>query len=273
MNLEKFTTSAQEALMYAQSIAQENRNTEVDVLHLAFALIDNDETVIDILNTIGVNIEQIKNEIKREIEYLPKQLSGTKTGIYISPALNQVLFKGQSYSKTFGDEFISVEHLLIALSEVDSKVKEIFEKYNLFKDRIIKIIQNMRNGERITDREGEKHYKVLEKFTRDLTELARKGQLDPVIGRDEEIRRVIQVLSRRTKNNPVLIGEAGVGKTAIVEGLARRIVADDVPETLKNKRIAHPCWSRFSRGSNRCFKYVKTSTCKRNFKVYRCNNP
>ncbi|MGC8977594.1 MAG: Clp protease N-terminal domain-containing protein, partial [Candidatus Ratteibacteria bacterium] len=236
MNLEKFTIKAQEALMNAQAIAQENKNNEVDALHLAYALIDNDELTIDILNTLGVKIESLKRDIKDEIDNLPK-ISGSKSAIYISPDLNQVLYKCQNYSKTFGDEYISVEHLLIALCDVDTKVKGIFQKYNIFKERIIKIIQKLRNGERITDKEAETHYKVLEKYTRDLTELASKGKLDPVIGRDEEIRRVIQVLSRRTKNNPVLIGEAGVGKTAIVEGLARRIVSGDVPDTLKNKRI------------------------------------
>ncbi|MCM8818524.1 MAG: ATP-dependent chaperone ClpB [Candidatus Omnitrophica bacterium] len=235
MNLEKFTIKAQEALMSSQAIAQEKGNSEVDVSHLAYVLLD-DETIVDILNTMGVNIELIKKEIEEEIEKLPK-LSGQKSALYISPFLNQVLYKSQSYAKTFGDEYIGVEHLLIAMNDVESGVKEIFKKHNIFKDRILKIIQQLRNGEKITDRDAESKYKVLEKYTRDLTDLARKGKIDPVIGRDEEIRRIIQVLSRRTKNNPVLIGEAGVGKTAIVEGLARRIISGDVPETLKNKRI------------------------------------
>ncbi|HOM26265.1 MAG TPA: ATP-dependent chaperone ClpB [bacterium] len=236
MNLEKFTLKAQEALMSSQALTQEKNNNEVDVLHLAYVLVDSDETIIDILKEMNVDVEGIKKDIEKEIDKLPK-VYNSKTALYISPLLNQTIYKAQNYAKIFEDEYIGVEHLFIAISEVDSPVKEIFAKYNIFKDRIIKIIQNLRNGEKITDRDAETKYKVLDKFTRDLTDLARKGKLDPVIGRDEEIRRVIQVLSRRTKNNPVLIGEAGVGKTAIVEGLARRIISGDVPENLKNKKI------------------------------------
>ena len=238
MNIqEKFTTKAQEALMGAQAVAQEKNHPSVDCIHLLFSLAENDETVNEVLSQMGVNREALKNDILSEIEKTP-QVTGAGSGnIYITQLLNQALYRAQKEAKSLGDEYISVEHLLIVLSEVDSPAKKILKKHDVFKDRIIKMVQQMRKGEKVTDKEAESKYKVLEKYTKDFTDLAQKGKLDPVIGRDDEIRRVIQVLSRRTKNNPVLIGEAGVGKTAIIEGLARRVISGDVPEGLKNKRI------------------------------------
>ncbi len=238
MNIQdKFTNKAQEALMGAQAKAQEKNNQSVDCIHLLFALAEGDETINEILSLMNVSQEELKKDIAGEIDKLP-QVTGTGSGnIYITQVLNQVLFKAQQEAKALGDDYVSVEHLFTALSETESAAKKILKKHDVFKDRILKIVQQIRKGEKITDKDAESKYKVLEKYTKDFTDLARKGKLDPVIGRDDEIRRVIQVLSRRTKNNPVLIGEAGVGKTAIIEGLARRVVSGDVPEGLKNKKI------------------------------------
>ncbi|MCK9265999.1 ATP-dependent chaperone ClpB [bacterium] len=238
MNIqEKFTNKAQEAIMGAQSIAQEKNNQSVDNIHLLFSLIENDETINDILSMMNVLVDELKKDVINQIDKLP-QVTGSGAGnIYITQGLNQTLNNAHKESKSQGDDFISVEHLLISLSEVESTAKTILKKYDIFKARLLKIVEQVRQGEKVTDKDAESKFKVLEKYTRDFTELARQGKLDPVIGRDEEIRRVVQVLSRRTKNNPVLIGEAGVGKTAIIEGLARRIISGDVPETLKNKRL------------------------------------
>jgi ATP-dependent Clp protease ATP-binding subunit ClpB len=237
MDMENFTLKAQEALMGAQAVAKENKHQAVDATHLLYFLVENDITTGEILKQMNVNSEALKKDLTEELKKNP-QVSGTDSeNVYVTSELNQCLYRAKKKAKEMGDQYISVEHLLLSLSEISQKLQNLMKKYDIFAERILKIIQQLRNGEKVTDKSAENKYKVLEKYTKDLTDLAGKGKLDPVIGRDEEIRRVIQVLSRRTKNNPVLIGEAGVGKTAIAEGIARRIVSGDVPENLKKKKI------------------------------------
>jgi len=236
MKFDKFTLKAQEALATAQQIAMAKSHTVMSLLHLLDAVCGEDSGIaVEILKKIGANVPRIREMTESELGRLPQGSSGNQ--LMPDPAFSQVVLDAQNRADAMGDEYLSVEHLLIALASVQSDAKEILRLNSITPEQIESALKEIRGPEKITDQNPEDKYKALERYGIDLLEMARKGKLDPVIGRDEEIRRCMQVLNRRTKNNPVLIGEPGVGKTAIVEGLAQRIISGDVPTGLKNKRI------------------------------------
>jgi ATP-dependent Clp protease ATP-binding subunit ClpB len=240
VRLERFTERSQDALQYAHESAQSHNNSQIEPEHLLLALLEQKESLTEIiLSQMGVNVSSLKERLKDELSLLPKMYAtGQAQQIYLSPALGNVLAQAEKEAKALKDEYVSVEHLLIAIAEAkDTKVGKMLFDLKVTKDSIYQALTKIRGSQRVTDQTPESKYQVLEKYSRDLTELAKKGKLDPVIGRDEEIRRVIKVLSRRTKNNPVLIGEPGVGKTAIAEGLALKIAQGDIPESLKGRRV------------------------------------
>ena len=239
MQLDKLTLKSQEALTEAQGIAHERSHQVVDCEHLLLALMEQSESLIpELLEKIGVPVANLQPDVEQELARRNKVTGTSSSDVFSSQELKKALDAAQSEANKLKDEYISTEHLLLGLLDAGGPaLKQIFKSHGLKRDAVLKALAELRGNQRVTDQQPEGKFQALEKYGRDLTALARQGKIDPVIGRDEEIRRVMQVLTRRTKNNPVLIGEPGVGKTAIAEGLARRIVSGDIPESLKNKRL------------------------------------
>jgi ATP-dependent Clp protease ATP-binding subunit ClpB len=239
MQQDRLTIKSQEALQEAQRIAQGFSHQELDGEHLLLAMIGQADSLIpDLLQKVGVSTSGLKADLERELARRHQVKGATSADLFLSSHLKKILDAAEKEAGQLKDDFISTEHLLLGLlDEASPSLKKIFQTHGLKRDVVLRALADLRGNQRVTDANPEDKFQTLEKYGRDLTAMARQGKIDPVIGRDEEIRRVMQVLTRRTKNNPVLIGEPGVGKTAIAEGLARRIVSGDVPETLKNKRL------------------------------------